>query len=140
MLGTAMSQTIYSDYQDGVIWVKLKDNYTQTRSIDINKGRTASGWSLADMPFGNDMGAYNVTSFNQPFNHIADLRLKNVVRIEFSNYAAVDQMIEAIGGSSMVEYAEKAPLIKRTLTLMILVLMDQLNGDSIKFRHNLPGM
>lgn len=111
-----VAQTVHPDYMDGVIWVKVSDQSVQKNSISIDGGIQKKGWTLNDLSFSDVLQRYGITSVRQPFHNIEDKRLKNVVRVEFSNYSDVDQILKSLNGRSDIEYAEKAPLLKKTLT------------------------
>ena len=109
-----MAQTIYPDYMDGVIWVKLKNDYNPSIKASMNSNHVK--YDLDKLPFQSILQQHDITSMKQPFFMVDDLRLKNMVRIEFADYANVDALISSLKGNGSVEYAEKAPLLKKTLT------------------------
>lgn len=115
---TVNGQSIHKDYLDGHIWVKLSNDYPIRIEMD-KQGNT--------QPF-NNLTAYNlpflselkdnagIEKVSKPWFMVSDQRISNVLRIEFTNYAAVDQLIRQLEGYDFIEYAEKVPLLRKTLT------------------------
>ncbi len=113
-IGTA--QTVHKDYMDGVIWVKVKSEHVFKKSINLNGPSKNNVLQLNDLAFGETLKSHQVTSLARPFGHIADPNLKYLIRIEFNDIQSVDNIIASLSNNAMVDYAEKAPLMKTTLT------------------------
>lgn len=110
------AQTVHKDYMDGVIWVKVKSEHVFKKSINLNGNSQNNVLQLNDLAFGETLKSHQVTRLARPFGHIADPNLKYLIRIEFNDIQSVDNIIASLSNNAMVDYAEKAPLMKTTLT------------------------
>jgi subtilisin family serine protease len=121
ILGTAFSQTAYKDYQDGKIWIRLKNDKVLTQRATIKNGAEKidlNNLKLATMPFFRSIfTSHSVTRLAQPFpKAFSSDDLMHTYLIEFSDFSNVDAFISELKESNAVEYAEKVPLNKITLT------------------------
>ncbi len=107
-----LSQTVYTDYTDGEIYVKFKKGSIQylkgQNPRDISKAAFTELQSL----FTN----YSVQKITKPFYQADDVYLQHVLKFYFSNTTQVEALISALRKNSSIEYAEKVPLTKTTLT------------------------
>jgi PKD repeat protein len=111
------AQTVHPDFVDGVVWVKLKDQVDQKRSIDIKTGKSSkAALSADDLVIGNTIDSYGVTQVTQPFAHIDYEGLDRYVKIKFNDASQVEALLEKLNGNSKVELAEKEPIYRKTLT------------------------
>ncbi|MCB0478392.1 MAG: S8 family serine peptidase [Crocinitomicaceae bacterium] len=115
---TTHSQTVYPHYQDGKIYLKLKDNFplklvmAREGTVDYN---VLSKYSFVEAV----AGEYGVTSMTRPFpkaNGIGGDALQRTFLIKFDDHTKVDDLIRDLTSNNMVEYVEKVPLHKLTLT------------------------
>ena len=115
----SFSQTIHKDYLDGHIWIKLKNNVPLIASMDITSGAQKNNFDLDinDFPFLNSaLKNINVSKFSRPYFMVSDEQIKNVYRIEFTDHYKVDDIIKNLSQLDCIEYAEKIPFLKKTLT------------------------
>lgn len=110
------AQTVHKDYLDGAIWVKLSNKFANNAKIDFETGKSVKTVKSSDLPFSRVLEGYGVRSTTMPFEVANDPKLKNIVRIEFQNISEVDQLLKAISENEYVEYAEKVPYLKSTVT------------------------
>lgn len=110
------AQTVHKDYLDGAIWVKLSNKFANNAKIDFETGKSVKTVKSSDLPFSRVLEGYGVTSTTMPFEVSKDPKLKNIVRIEFDNISGVDQLLRDISKNELVEYAEKVPFLKSTVT------------------------
>lgn len=117
VVGTYMyGQQVNPDYLDGAIWIKVKNDVPQYGAATLNEGATKSGFNLSKLSFSNLIERYGVKEFYQPFKNIKDQRLNGVLRLEINDIYKVDELIKELIKNEQVEYAERIPLLKSTLT------------------------
>jgi serine protease len=109
-----IAQTIYPDYQDGKIWFRVKDDYRITASLNENPHKLPIG----ELPFLNGISkSHFVTNLSRPFFAAKNSPiLQRTYLLEFSDYASVNTIIDALKASGNVVYAERVPLDKTCLT------------------------
>ncbi|TND05350.1 MAG: Thermitase, partial [Bacteroidetes bacterium] len=112
--GMLSAQTVYPDYQDGKIWFQVKADYRVNTSFSEDHAHL----SLATLPFlGSIAEQHQVTNLSRPFFAAKNSPgLQRTYLLRFSDYADVDQIITQLRASGKVEYAERVPLDKTTLT------------------------
>lgn len=117
LIGNIDAQNAHPDYLDGAMWVKLQKspNEKLQSSIHIVDGHKTS-WAINDLPFADEFKKYTVISVDKPFSHVKDDRLTNIVRIEIEDIYEVEDLILKLERSPFVEYAERVPLLRTTLT------------------------
>lgn len=114
MFSASFGQTVYKDYQDGRIYVKLKSWFNPKTGERILPGYK---WDLQNLPFRNQPGQeFQVSALNRAFNMDAGEKLNSTLVLEFKNAARVDDLIALLKQDPFVEYAEKIPLVKLHLT------------------------
>lgn len=108
------AQTYHPDFQDGKIWFKIKEGVRLNRFIDDDPNKIQFD---AIPNFENFAGTYGLTRLSRPF-HAAktSTALQLTYLVEFSNYNLVESFVKDLETMSIVEYAEKVPLDKKTLT------------------------
>ncbi|PCJ01163.1 MAG: hypothetical protein COB15_01635 [Flavobacteriales bacterium] len=121
LIGNSLfSQTVYNNYQDGKIWFKLKKSQTihltasKTNEIKVD----LNNLKLSTMPYlRSAFTAHSVTRLAQPFPKAygSDDLLKTYL-IEFADINNVENFINELEKSGAVDYAEKVPLDKISLT------------------------
>lgn len=111
---TFFAQTVHSNYLDGKIWFKVKNDAKIQNSLtedpkkinlEIIKGFT----QIANK--------YNTTNLSKPFFAAKNSNiLQRVFLIEFNDIQKVDLFIRELEALNLIEYAEKVPLTKTCLT------------------------
>ncbi|PHR46161.1 MAG: hypothetical protein COA32_11420 [Fluviicola sp.] len=109
-------QQVNPDYLDGAIWIKVKNNVPQYGEANLNGETQTSGYDLSKFSFADVISRYGVKVFYQPFKNIKDQRLNGVLRLEINDIYKVDELIKTLNKNEQVEYAERIPLLKSTLT------------------------
>src|SRR5688572_753705 len=99
------SQNTYKEYEDGSIYVKLRnDVFTEIRSVNEKV-------DLNDVPFLSAVRTkYRITEVVKPFYSAKTPELDRTYRIEFTDHTNVDQLIKELYQDATIEYAEKVPL------------------------------
>ncbi|MDX1653012.1 MAG: S8 family serine peptidase [Brumimicrobium sp.] len=110
------AQTVNSNYLDGAIWIKLKNNVPKTATAQPGVGSTSEGYDLNRLSFSPNLAKYGVKSFNQAFPGVKDPALNTVIRLEVNDIYAVNHLIDMLNRNEQVEYAERIPLLVKTLT------------------------
>lgn len=113
------SQTIYPDYVDGMVWVKLAPNAVQNQSASfISKEETDyRNIPVSQVPFLDQLAqSVDFTLVERPYHHVADFGLDRIYRLTFSDPAQIDYVIRELNALKAVEYAEKVELLRKTLT------------------------
>jgi serine protease len=111
------AQTVHKDYLDGAIWVNLKNSALNYQTATFG-GAVQSGEivHLDKLPIGRHLNGKGVKAVSRPFHMVNDPLLKNVIRIEFSDIHSVDGMLAALNQDPNVVYAERVPLLHKTVT------------------------
>ncbi|CAG5083216.1 S8 family serine peptidase [Parvicella tangerina] len=112
MVANIQAQTVYSDYQDGLIIFQLKTD-KQVPIIPSNKGIV----SFETDPILKRMDAkYTIVSVKQLYpDHDYEV-LERTYQIEFANPSQIDAFIEDLSRFNAIEYAEKKELHHTCLT------------------------
>lgn len=115
---TTYSQTVYQHYQDGKIYVKLKDNFPL--KLVMAKEGTPDYNVISKYSFVQAVATdYGISKMTRPFakaNGIGGDALQRTFLIEFNDYSKVDELIRNFSANNMVEYAEKVPLHQLSVT------------------------
>lgn len=115
------AQQVYENYQDGRIWFKIKDDvkvnqpgFRMDQEVMVNYNRL----DFRSVPFmASVVQSHQVTRLARPYWMVKnDRNLSNVFLLEFSDVSNVEQIIEQLKNTGMVEYAEKVPLLRHFLT------------------------
>jgi subtilisin family serine protease len=110
-------QTVHPDYLDGAIWVKLKNNSIVKKEVSKTKGPIHNNTvDLSNYGFFQQIKGYKIESAEISFPLAKDPLIKNVIRIQIGDINKVDEMIQILGKSENVEYAERVPLLRSTLS------------------------
>ncbi|MEZ4923583.1 MAG: S8 family serine peptidase [Crocinitomicaceae bacterium] len=113
------AQTIYQDYVDGKVWVKVNPTALFKQTIDFGGTTNFDRYNLTlkDAPFLKDLAEeVNFTKIERPFAHVTDEGLNRIYRLTFADPTQVDFIINELSRLESVEYAEKMELLKTTLT------------------------
>lgn len=111
---TSFAQSNSPEYQDGKIWFRVKADYR------INGSLTEDPYKLpvATLPFLEPIAKnHQVTNLSRPF-HAAKTspELQRTYLLEFTDYANVNAIISELKLAGGVDYAERVPLDRTTLT------------------------
>ncbi len=108
-----LSQTVYTDYTDGEIYVKFKKGSIQYLKGQNPRDISKTAFTELQTVFTN----YAIQKVTKPFYQADDdIYLQHVLKFYFSNTTQVEALISALRKNSSIEYAEKVPLTKTTLT------------------------
>jgi len=111
--GGTFSQTVYPDYVDGKIYVKLKSSYISKSGEAIVP---TYNFGLKNLAIGEKLkNAFGIKSLARAFAVDAGEKLNNTLLLEFTNYSSVESIIQELSKNQDIEYAEKIPLDKTTL-------------------------
>ncbi|MGQ0827848.1 MAG: S8 family serine peptidase [Bacteroidota bacterium] len=121
MSGFAFAQTHESDFLDGTIAIKLKsidEAAIQTNNTRTDENILSREESLSDFPALalRLNGIANVTKLERPAYYTDKPELRKLLRLHFSNYKDIDQIVALLNKISIVEYAEKVPIYKTSYT------------------------
>lgn len=117
---TTMAQTVYEHYQDGRIWFKLKNNVPVELALAAGN-QTKINYNDIDLKtviyLQSVIQLHEITRLARPYHMVKDDKnLSNLFVLEFSDKSNVDQIISELKAIDVVEYAERIPLCKNTLT------------------------
>jgi len=103
------SQTIYPDYQDGKIYIKVRKGAFE--GLDRAYPRNIAFSAIPE--FSKLILKYGVTKVSKPFYQATDNEhLPNIVKIEFKSKSLINNFIAELESLNGVLYAEKVPLVK----------------------------
>ena len=108
------AQTVYPDYQDGKIYIKIKDSYIVSSKLDENPRNL----SLSTLPFIEAIASkHQIAKLSKPFFAAkTSATLQKTYLLQFNDYNSVNSLIREIKTFANVEYAEKVPLPRTFLT------------------------
>ena len=111
---TAFAQQVFPDYQDGKIWFKVKEDVRINQSLEENPRNLPFG----TLPFlGAVTKSHDVTNLSRPFFAAKNSpMLQRTFLLEFTDHAAVMDIISELRATGKVEYAERVPLDRTCLT------------------------
>lgn len=113
------AQTVYADYVDGMVWVKVNPDAQLQKTISLNGNGNYDRYNLSlnDAPFLADLSKeVNFTKIERPFEHVKEQGLNRIFRLTFDNPTQVDYVMEELNRLPSIEYAERVELLKTTLT------------------------
>lgn len=112
---SANAQTVYSGYQDGKIWFKIKPHTIQSAYLTP---QDPLNLPLSTLDFVARMKEkYQITKLSKPFYAAKNSQtLQLTFQLEFSDYYNVEKIIAELLKNENVEYAEKVPLDHLFLT------------------------
>lgn len=117
---TGFGQTVHPDCQDGKIWFKVKDDAVLKKTMQfINQTHQLSETEVLRYEVGGLDGVFSKYSIDRLTKFVKFTRSPKVARIyelNFSDYTLVDQIIRDLGENPMIEYAERVPLMRKTVT------------------------
>ena len=108
------AQNIYPSYQDGKIWFKVKQNYRTLSSLNDNNEKLPIG----TLPFLEKISKnHSIKNLSLPFSKAKKKDLfARIYLLEINDAEKIDLVINELISSHCVEYAEKVPLEKTSLT------------------------
>ncbi|KAF0199102.1 MAG: Thermitase [Bacteroidetes bacterium] len=120
----ATSQTVYSDYHDGRIYLKYKDNVAI--NFEVNPDLTVD---ISTIPFISALsGEFSLKELSRPFYLNNDGKLLRTLMLEFNDFSRVDQIMQRLNQVPELEYVEKVPLDR----------IDYIPNDSLYTLYNGP--
>lgn len=106
-----LAQTIYPDYVDGAIYLKIKENsgiiLSEFDRSEKNDKPSSTTHRLQEI-----IQKYEIVSIYRPFIHLNTSYFDHVYRIAFNDTKLVESLIRDLQKKGFVEYAEKIPLYK----------------------------
>lgn len=124
------AQTVYPDYNDGQAYIKIYNHYP------LGKVMTDEVL-VSNVPFLAKMAAkYGIIKVRRPFYRSGSLEMRQVYHVYFSNYALINDLMREAKSDATVEYAERVPILKTTLTPNDLGTNSWTNGNWALFRVN----
>lgn len=110
------AQTVYSNAEDGKIWFKIKDDVVLQKQLHFI-GQPQSDKDIAkEAPFLQDfLSRFPTARLSKPFAHFKAPAMKRTYQLDFSDYGKVDEMIRELTRFAQIEYAERVPLMQKTL-------------------------
>lgn len=108
------AQSVYADYQDGKIWFRLKQDYRVNSALAKDERHLP----LQTIPFVAELSkSHSVTNLSRPFFAAKNSpELQRTYLLEFSDYSNVDVIISKMKATGNIDYAERVPLDRTTLT------------------------
>ena len=116
---SSFGQSIHSNYVDGEVWVKVKPNTIINRTLDINSSETNDYHHInpKNVSFlGNITNRFSFSNVSRPYFMVSEEKINNIYKLEFTNAGDVEAILKALNENNSIEYAEKIPLLKKTLT------------------------
>ena len=124
------AQTVYPDYNDGQAYIKIYNHYP------LGKVMTDEVL-VSNVPFLAKMAAkYGIIKVRRPFYRSGSLEMRQVYHVYFANYALINDLMREAKSDATVEYAERVPILKTTLTPNDLGTTSWTNGNWALFRVN----
>jgi len=103
---TVLSQNFYSNYIDGEIYLKFKDNVQV--NIPINEDKSVD---LDKAPFlSSIMQQYDITGLSRPYDLNNDAKLLRTFKLYFSEFDKIEEIKELLVLNPDLEYVENVPL------------------------------
>ncbi len=113
LLHFAYTQTYNSNFLDGRIMFKLKDNaIVQPKEIvQTDENHYNLKVNISDYPqLANLFADYSATKLERPSYFTGKPTLQNIFRIYFNNYSKIDDLVKKLKQLEIVEFAEKEPI------------------------------
>ncbi len=114
MTVASFAQQVFPEYQDGKIWFKVKEDVRINQSLEENP----RSLPFETLPFlGAVTKSHEVTNLSRPFFAAKNSpTLQRTFLLEFTDHAAVMDIISELRATGKVEYAERVPLDRTCLT------------------------
>lgn len=124
------AQTVYPDYNDGQAYIKIYNHYPLDKAMSDEV-------LVSNVPFLAKMAAkYGIIKVRRPFYRSGSLEMRQVYHVYFANYALINDLMREAKSDATVEYAERVPILKTTLTPNDLGTNSWTNGNWALFRVN----
>lgn len=105
------AQNVYSEYRDGELFIKVK----QDEKVLLPK--FASGSAIPQGTYLSELiEKYGITELTQAFDKLNDPILNKIYHVEFTKTDKVDDLMKDVSALPFMEYAERVPLYKVCLT------------------------
>ena len=137
LIGFTFAQTYSPDFLDGRIMFKLKKevpvnpnelNRTDNNSFSLQE-------KLSKYPeIAKVLADAGVTKFERPSYYTGKKELMKIYRVTFTDFAKIDNLVEALSGLDFIEFAEKEPIYKTGF-----VPNDTYHSGTNKWYHTLVG-
>lgn len=108
-----IAQSFHKDYLDGELYVKLKNEYVINPKIDA-KGDIANYREFLWLK--DFIQQYDIYRVCQSFYFAPEIELRQTVRVYFNKIEETENFIAHLEKLSIIDYAEKVPLLKTCLT------------------------
>lgn len=107
----ATSQTVYNNFVDGNIWVKIRPSGFSQDKVFLDN---PFDLKIQNIPMLQNLKSkYGITKVSRPFYQADDdAKLPFIFQVEFSNINQVNSFLSDLERNRSVEYAEKVPLDK----------------------------
>ncbi|HYG16197.1 MAG TPA: S8 family serine peptidase [Bacteroidia bacterium] len=106
----AAGQTLDSNYLDGEIYVKYRDDFPVDFSREFAEPQALPGLDV------NKVNEYGIVKARFSFNKTTSIKLQKTVRLKFIQVNKINELVEYFSGLQFVEYAEKIPAVYPTYT------------------------
>jgi len=111
-ISTIFSQTINKNYIDGELYVKIKDDYKK----DFDFKSKSPNIDIKNFPFLDAARKKHNLKIKSSFYFAKSEKLRRILRISANDFAEIEQIIRELELLKEVEYAEKVPLNRTSLT------------------------
>jgi len=101
------AQTFNTQYTDGQIYFKFKDNIQP--NIEVNADRSVNMNQPAVAFLDNLRQNYSITGMQRPYDLNNDSKLLRTYRLDFATPSDVENIIESLGKNPNLEYVERVP-------------------------------
>ena len=108
----ASAQTVFKEYHDGRIFLKLKSP-VDLSAYGINNRASVKPWQKHEW-FEKLAKTYKITEFQDYFKSLKDPRFDLLYEVYFENASEVEKLIKDLQGRDEVIYAEKVPYHRTT--------------------------
>lgn len=103
---SSFGQTFNSEFQDGKIYLKIKD--TEPISFMVNPDNSVD---INSIPFIRNLSNnFKIKSLSRPYFLDNDHKLLRTLMLEIADYDKIDQVISLLKQEPTLEYVEKVPL------------------------------
>lgn len=109
---TAQAQTADPNYVDGKLWIKLKAD----QPIPVTVSPTSADVYQTEVPVLHRIASkYQVQRIRALFHKSGSADISRILKVEFGDYARVNEFMEELERSGIAEYVEKAPIYQLDL-------------------------
>lgn len=102
----SFAQIYNSDFQDGKLYLKLKD--TEPVTFIVNADNNVD---INSVPFIKELAEeFNITALSRPYYLNNDHQLLRTLMLEIGDYSQIENVISRLSREEVLEYVEKVPL------------------------------